>query len=126
MKRILVLFLAALFSIINAAEYDIDIVSGSYTGIVFNTYSSEDIIFNVSSDTSSYSLKISLFSVNGKYMVSIFDGERPSNYKITWDGKDSLSSRLKPGMYFAVFEKTGLDGEKKTFIFPLLAAGDLK
>lgn len=124
MKR---LTLIMIFTLIGfgaySAQFTIDMIDGSYTGLVYNALYDTDIVFDVSSDTSTYNLRIDIYSMEGRYLFNIYDDD-PSTvgYSIQWDGTDNEKARLSSGLYLVLFEKTDADGVKKTFYLPLLAA----
>ncbi len=127
MKR---LFLALTILLLSmsafSADFSIDMVDGTYTGLVYNVLYDADIVFDISSDTSSYDLRIDVYSIEWKYLFNIWNAPRPSDLTVEWNGKDPKYSKLEAGLYLVYFEKTNSEGEKTRFFLPLLAAHKLE
>ena len=65
-------------------------------------------------EANSYSLKI--YDRIGREVFSLFDNVKYLSPTYTWDGRDESGQRLPIGIYIAVFDVSGLQQIKKTFV----------
>lgn len=127
MKKFLTLLLVfTTVLIFSTTTFNIDVAKGTYTGLVYNCKYESNIVFDLSSDTSDYSIRIDIYSLSGKYLFNIWD-KTPVNHKVTWNALTPDYQHLKPGVYLVYFQKKDSTGKiLKEFFLPLLAAIDLK
>ena len=127
MRKIFVLlFIFTTVMIFSTTTFDIDVADGTYSGLVYNCEFENSIVFDLKNDTSDYSIRIDVYSLQGKYLFNICD-KKPVSNKVSWNALTPDYQHLKPGVYLVYFQKKDSTGKViKEFFLPLLAAIELK
>ena len=125
-RAVVLLFMLTTIMIFSTTTFKVDVVKGTYSGLVYNCKYEDNIIFDFSSDTSDYTIRIDIYSLSGKYLFNIWD-KKPIANQATWNALTPTYSHLNPGLYLVYFQKKDNTGKIiKEFFLPLLAAFDLK